>query len=81
MSEIKRVIPGRSRIVHVETELGIVNVYVGLTDSEGHRVERVEMIPNQYAGEPVVHVMDHCRFVEESQDIGDLGDARSTVTD
>lgn len=61
---MKTVTPGRARIVHVETTLGIVNIYVGLRDAHGRRVERVEMLPNQYAGEPRVTV-DGARFIEE----------------
>ena len=63
--EIKTVTPGRARIVHIETTLGIVNVYVGLRDAHGRRVERVEMLPNRYAGEPLV-VVDGLRFVESA---------------
>jgi hypothetical protein len=63
MGEIKTVRPGRARCVHVETELGIVNVWVGLHDSNGRRVERVEVIPNRYAGERVVLRRDD-RLVE-----------------
>lgn len=32
---------------HIETELGIVNIYVGLSDIEGHRVESVEILPDK----------------------------------
>lgn len=41
-------------LLHVETPLGIVNIRVGLVDAEGRRVNAVEIIPNNYAGEPVV---------------------------
>jgi len=61
--DMKIVRPGRARIVHVETPLGIVNIYVGLTDIKGRRVEAVEMIPNEYAGEPKVKVVGR-RFIE-----------------
>lgn len=44
----------RKDILHVETPLGIVNIYVGLSDRLGRRVEYVETIPNRYAGEPRV---------------------------
>lgn len=40
--------------LHVETPLGIVNIRAGLRDSEGRRVDSVEIIPNAYAGEPAV---------------------------
>jgi hypothetical protein len=59
VERIKRVNVGRARIVHVETELGIVNIYVGLTDRLGREVETVEMIPDQG-----VRVVDR-RFVKE----------------
>lgn len=45
--EMKTVRPGRSRIVHVETELGIVNIYVGLREHRyGRRVEAIEVLPD-----------------------------------
>lgn len=44
----------RDNILHVETSLGIINIHVGLVDSEGRRVEHIEIIPNNYAGEPKV---------------------------
>ena len=65
MERMKRVTVGRARIVHIETELGIVNIHVGLRDAQGRRVETVVLIPNQYAGEPTVTV-DGGRFVEEA---------------
>jgi hypothetical protein len=43
--------------LHVETELGIVNIYVGLSDTGGHKVESVEIIPDK---------MDHVVKVEGS---------------
>lgn len=38
-------------LLHIETELGIVNIYCGLTDMKGRRVERVNIIPDNYIGE------------------------------
>jgi hypothetical protein len=43
-------------ILHVETPNGIINIRVGLTDFEGRRVDSVEVIPDEYAGEPMVTV-------------------------
>jgi hypothetical protein len=41
--------------LHIETELGIINIYVGLTDAKGRKVEAVEILPDDhYAGEPKV---------------------------
>lgn len=63
MRYMKTVRPGKADVVHVETELGIVNIHVGLRDRRGRRVERVEVIPNAYAGEPRVRRYDD-RLVE-----------------
>ena len=61
---IKRVDAGRARIIHVETELGIVNIHLRLTDTKGRKVERVSMIPDQYAGELRVTVTRDGRFIQ-----------------
>jgi hypothetical protein len=53
----------RTRILHIETELGVINVHLGLSDHRGRRVEAVMMNPNQYAGELVVKRVG-LRFVE-----------------
>ena len=65
MKDMKTVRIGRASIIHIETTLGIVNIYVGLTDAKGRRVETVEMRPNQYAGEPEV-IVDGGRFIENT---------------
>lgn len=64
--DIKTVRPGRARIIHVETPLGIVNIYLGLRDEQGRHVEQVEMIPNRYVGEPKVEVTG-TRFIEQKK--------------
>ena len=38
-------------LLHVETPLGIVNIRVGLNDFNGRKVESIEVLPNDYAGE------------------------------
>jgi hypothetical protein len=53
MNDMKRVVL-RKGTLHVETPLGIVNVRVGLTDAKGQRVNSVEVLANNYAGEPKV---------------------------
>ena len=54
-SDMQMVIPKRGkRIIHVETELGIWNIYIGLTDVHGRRVETCEVVRNQYSCEPRV---------------------------
>ena len=51
MRDMRTIVPRKKdRIIHVETALGIVNIWLGLMDSQGQRVERVEILPNAYAG-------------------------------
>mgnify|MGYP001619006891 CR=1 FL=1 len=49
-----RTISLRKGCLHVETPLGIVNITVGLSDTEGRRVESIETIACQCHGEPKV---------------------------
>ena len=54
----------RDDYIHIETPLGIVNIYPGLHDQRGRRVDAIEMIPNdRYAGERIVRRMGD-KFVE-----------------
>ena len=65
------------KVLHIETPLGIINIRVGLEDVEGRSVEAIEIIPNNFAGEPKVAVDDgvsqkwpppgarHLRLIEE----------------
>ena len=67
MRDMRTIVPRRKdRIIHVETALGIVNIWQGLMDSQGQRVERVEILPNDYAGEPKVILDGACatRMIE-----------------
>lgn len=52
-----------TRLIHVKTPLAIVNIWIGLTDEQGNRVERVEILPNNYAGEPPVTTEDNIRGI------------------
>jgi hypothetical protein len=52
----KNIKVGRARLIHIETPLGIINIRPGLTDATGRRVDSVEVIPNNYSGEPRVMV-------------------------
>jgi len=65
---MKRVSMMRSRdpLLHIETPLGIINIRVGLHDSQGRRVESIEVIPNNYCDEPAVRRRGFCntRLVE-----------------
>ena len=64
MNDIQRVTPKRgARVVHVETPLGVVNIYLDLRDRYGRRVENVQVSGNNYAGEPRV-VRRGSRLVE-----------------
>ena len=47
-------------LLHVETPLGIVNITVGLRDRTGRAVDSIEVIPNNYAGEPKVIRRGYC---------------------
>jgi hypothetical protein len=42
----------RDNILHVEAEGCIVNIHIGLRDDSGHPVTRVDVLCDQYAGEP-----------------------------
>ena len=42
------------RTVHVETELGIVNIQLGFRDDHGRKFEAIMVHPDQYIGEPKV---------------------------
>lgn len=62
---MQTVVPkGGKTLIHVETPLGIVNIYLGLRDRLGRRVESVSMLPNGCCGEPRVAVVRNRRFVE-----------------
>ena len=44
----------KSETLHIETDLGIVNIKPGLFDRHGRKVTFVEVIPDRYAGEQKV---------------------------
>ena len=67
MRDMRTIVPRKKdRIIHIETALGIVNIWLGLTDSQGRRVERVEILTDAYAGEPKVILDGACatRMIE-----------------
>lgn len=43
---VRRIRAPRSGVLHVETALGIVNIYLGLHDATGRAVERIEITPD-----------------------------------
>ena len=51
------------RIIHVETELGIVNIYLGFHDKRGRKVEVISMNVNKLAGERKV-IVSKGRFIQ-----------------
>lgn len=56
--------------LHIETELGIVNIKVGYTDMTGQKVETIEVFADQYAGEPQCRVngKDKAGYLQIVQD-------------
>lgn len=51
MKTIRHTASARDKLLHVEAEGCIVNIHVGLQDSEGRAVTAVEIIPDEYSGE------------------------------
>lgn len=45
-----------TRILHIETHLGLINITLGLTDAQGHSVESVHITADHYAGDPAVTI-------------------------
>jgi hypothetical protein len=67
MKTISHTSKSKDKLLHIETDLGIINIRVGLTDTEGRRVESIEIIRNNYAGKPKV-ILDgytNSRLIEE----------------
>ncbi len=42
----------RDKLLHIEAPGCIINIHVGLTDSEGRAVTRIDVKSDRYAGEP-----------------------------
>jgi len=64
MNNMMSVIPKKStKIIHVETELGVINITLNLTDRLGRKVEHIEMFPDKYAGELKV-IRTRNRFIQ-----------------
>ena len=58
-----------NNLLHIETDFCIVNIRIGLTDSNGNNVTSVEIIPDDYSGEPKVTV-EGSRNVRVIQEAG-----------
>lgn len=65
----RRSIVHKEGLLHVETPNGIVNIRVGLTDSEGRSVDSIECLPDQYVGEPQVTLdgYSNTRMIREKE--------------
>lgn len=50
MKSVRHVGP-RDNLLHIETEGGIVNIRVGLTDRQGRKVTSVEILPDRLVGD------------------------------
>jgi hypothetical protein len=51
MKTVTHTANARDRLLHIETDGCVVNVRIGLTDSQGRRVTSVEILPDRGAGE------------------------------
>jgi len=45
-----------THVLHIETELGLINITLGLRDSDGRKIEHIQINADRYAGEPDVDV-------------------------
>lgn len=45
--------------LHIETDLGIINIHVNLRDRLGRKVENISIIPDRYCGDQEVKVVPH----------------------
>lgn len=43
----------RDKLLHIETEMAIVNIRVGLSNDKGQEICFIEILPGQYAGEKI----------------------------
>lgn len=49
MKTVRHFGSARDKILHVETDGGIVNIQIGLSDSQGRSVTSVSVVPDAYA--------------------------------
>lgn len=78
MSDMKTVVftskpRNKYRTLHIETDFGIVNIRIGLTDHAGKNVTSIEVIPDNYAGEPKITLdgASHTRLIQEADHASD----------
>jgi hypothetical protein len=66
MKTISHTNRSKDKLLHIETDLGIVNIRVGLYDLKGRRVDSIEVIPSSYAGEHKIKRIGYCntRLIE-----------------
>jgi len=58
----------KQNTLHVETKQAIINIRLGLVDTEGRSIESVEIIPDRYAGSPQYKVLTHEEGEEKEVD-------------
>ena len=64
----------KDSLLHIETENGIVNIRLNLTDSEGRKVAHISTIPDDFCDEPPVTMVGFdggCRLIRELKRIGE----------
>jgi len=72
MKTIRHTSRSRDNLLHVETDLGIVNIRVGLTDAQGRRVEAITILQDEESVRPGVILWEQesgqktIRLVEET---------------
>lgn len=54
MKTISHTARSKDHLLHIETDLGIINIRVGLKDMDGRPVESISFVPDDYAREDPV---------------------------
>jgi len=70
MKRISHTNKSKSHLLHIETDLGVINIRVGLEDVYGQRVESIELIPNDTCEDPKVvtdNEIRNVRFIEKAR--------------
>ena len=55
----------KDKMLHIETELGIVNITVGLYDTKGRRVESIEVLPSSGEKKIIRRSYANTRLIEK----------------
>ena len=73
MNDTITVIPSKNKnLVHVETDLGVVNIWLHLHDEQGNRVERVSVMPDDHyaSNKKVIFDGQGGRLIEVTEGVG-----------